>query len=116
VNRTKPCATCPYLRATKRALWSEEEYANLQAQDRNDFGSLFGCHSDAKKLRADQSLCVGWALDQKRRNVPSLSFRMLLLTRDGVGEWFAALSEKGLKLYRSIDAMRRANFPKRDPW
>jgi hypothetical protein len=111
VNRAKPCATCPYLRATKRGLWSDEEYANLQAQDRNDFGSLFGCHSDAKKPEAERSLCVGWALDQKRRNIPSLSLRVLLLTRAGLGEWLGGLSEKGLRLYRSIGAMRRANFP-----
>lgn len=71
-------------------------------------GSVFGCHQDSKKPRGEARVCVGWAIDQRRRRVPSIAFRILLMTKAPEG-WLDSLHAKGLRLFRTVAAMCRAN-------
>lgn len=111
-TQREPCATCPYRRETKRALWHKAEFDNLLEQNAREFGgAIFGCHSTAKDPAPEP--CVGWLLDQKRHGVPSLSLRMTLIATPGAGELFEAISDDGLDLYGSVSEMVAANYPKR---
>lgn len=106
-----PCDSCPYRRDAKLALWHRSEFENLLAQDREPFGGdMFACHGERKKPPGGRLICGGWALDQKRRNVPSIRFRLFLMKHAQAREALNALTGKGLRLYASIQEMVRANF------
>lgn len=104
-----PCATCPYRRETRLALWDKYEFDNLKEQDAQPLGRAFGCHS--YKPPEDQRPCVGWLLDQKRRGTPSIALRIELGKSDEAAEHYKQLSEDGLDLYQSIEEMAEANYP-----
>lgn len=110
---TKPCGTCPYRRSTPLGVWDKAEYDNLRDQDRREFGgSTFGCHL------GDDTYCRGWLADQKKRGVPSIMLRLLLMTnKNGIGELFESVDKNDPDLYNSISEMCEANegraFPRR---
>lgn len=107
----KPCGTCPYRRSTPLGVWDKAEYDNLKRQDAQQFGSTFGCHLK------DGSVCRGWAADQIRRGVPSISLRMQIITDKELAAVFRDIDENDPDLYSSIDEMCEANegraFPTR---
>ncbi len=110
----KPCATCPYRRETKRALWHRSEFQNLQAQDHDELnGHVFGCHSFCKEPREEHRPCIGWLLDQKKRNAPSIQLRLVLMGNREAAALYNRVTRRGLDLYNSIDEMVRANYPTR---
>lgn len=109
-----PCKSCPYRRSVKRAHWAPEEYANLLQQDANEFGgSMFGCHQDRKREPAEQRPCVGWLHNQAQRGFPSIQLRLRLMTTPAAADQAKEVNQscKGLKLYRSVEEMARANYP-----
>lgn len=55
----RPCATCPYVRATPPGIWHPDEYAKLPAYDEIP-GNLatFGCHQQHHTGRP--AVCRGW--------------------------------------------------------
>lgn len=116
--QTKPCEACPYRKDAPRGIWSAEEFRNLEAQDRNQYGgSTFGCHLGAGKPAAERQPCAGWLIDQKRRGVPSIQLRMVIITNPDAAALFARIDENTVGLYPSIAAMVKANvgraFPRR---
>lgn len=109
-DRRTPCASCPYRKDARLAFWHAKHFEKLLADDVNPFGPLYQCHEDGKKPVEERGLCVGWMLDQKKRNVPSILLRLKLMNDERVGEQLEAISAKGLSLFRSVAAMCRANL------
>lgn len=113
-TQTKPCEACPYRRDAPTGVWDAAEFENVKAQD-HDFGNTFGCHLDATRPKEDWQPCVGWLADQKRRGVPNIPLRMMLMTTPGAVDVFEAVNENDPKLYASIEEMVAANAGKRFP-
>lgn len=108
-DRTEPCASCPYRKDAPIRLWHKVEFKKVLVQDADPMGAIFGCHEFNKRPTEEQRPCAGWLLDQKRRNVPNLQLRIKLWRNEQAAKCFNALSPKGLKLFRTIKAMCRAN-------
>lgn len=110
-----PCAKCPYRKDAPLRLWHPDEFRNLLRQDADPMnGRLFGCHNDGKKPKEEQRPCVGWLLDQKRRGTPSIQLRLALMRNEKAVMMYERISAAGLKLYRTIQAMCRANGVRHD--
>ena len=111
-DRTSPCATCPYRRDVKLALWSEEEFVKLRRQDADPLtGAVYGCHSSAVKPVEERRPCAGWLLDQKRRNLPSIQLRLALIHKPEARELLDRVTDGGADLYDSIQEMHETNYP-----
>lgn len=106
-DRRAPCASCPYRTDAPLGLWSREEFEDLLASDRTQMGTLYGCH-EYRKRRDQAQVCVGWLLDQRERNVPSLMLRMVLLQNPQARACYAE-SESPVPLYDSIEEMCAQN-------
>lgn len=112
-DRRSPCTSCPYRKDAPLHLWDLAEFESLLANDRNEMtGAVYQCHEGRKQPDEERRPCMGWMLDQKRRNVPSIQLRMLLMRN---AEACAAFNEAhaGAKLFASIAAMCRANGVRR---
>lgn len=73
-------------------------------------GGTFLCHLDVKKAPEQQGFCVGWLLDQRERNIPSIRLRVVLLRSKEASEQMAQVhAPEGVELYDSIEQMCRAN-------
>jgi hypothetical protein len=111
-DRTEPCKSCPYRRDAPRKLWAPAEFINLLRQEADPiYGSTFGCH-EGRKLpsdHADQRMCVGWLVHQKRRNTPSIMLRMRLMKDADLDALYARIDERQKGLFRTIESMCRAN-------
>lgn len=107
----EPCKTCPYRKDVARGVWHKSEFVKLLESDANPFGgATFLCHQDIRKERADQGFCIGWLLDQRERNVPSIQLRIALARNtDACAQMSEAHPPEGVKLYTSIAQMCRAN-------
>lgn len=107
----EPCQSCPYRKDARLKFWDEVEFATLLSNDADEFGgAVYGCHQ-TRKL-PEPSVCGGWLLDQQRRGVPSIQLRLALIHNEGAGQCLSEISDGGHKLYASIKAMVRANFPR----
>lgn len=104
-----PCGSCPYRVDAPLALWSPEEFILLKEND-HPHGSTFGCHGTLKKPEEEREPCVGWLLDQRVRNTPNITLRILLMTDPAKTEMYQEITDGGHKLYGSIDEMIRANY------
>lgn len=109
-DRRQPCASCPYRKDARLAFWHADHFVKLLAHDSDPWPPLYHCHEDGKKPVPERGLCVGWLLDQKRRNVPALHLRLRLMNDDALGAQLEAISGKGLSLFRTVQAMCRANL------
>jgi hypothetical protein len=109
-DRSTPCKSCPYRKDAPLKLWHRVEFLKLLHHDRNEVtGALFGCHEFNKRPSSQHRPCAGWLLDQKRRGVPSIQLRLALLKSPTAAACFNAASATGMKLFRTIQAMCRAN-------
>ena len=107
----EPCKTCPYRKDVARRVWHRSEFENLLHADADPFrGDTFLCHLDVKKAPEQQGFCVGWLLDQRERNIPSIRLRVVLLRSKEASEQMAQVhAPEGVELYDSIEQMCRAN-------
>ena len=106
---TEPCASCPYRTDAKLEFWHPGEFVNLQEQDANEYGgAIFGCHG-TRKLPEGPSVCAGWLLDQKRRNIPSIQLRLCLMVSEEARDCLEEVNDGGHDLYDSIEEMCEAN-------
>ena len=106
----RPCENCPYRTDAPRQLWHPDEFRKVRASEQDPvMGAMFDCHKGKDRLQAEHRLCVGWLLDQKKRNVPSIQLRLLLMNKKEASALFERISARGLKLFSSIAAMCRAN-------
>ncbi len=114
-TQSKPCAACPYRRDTPTGVWSPEEYERLLANDGHDMGATYGCHLNSARPESEGEPCAGWLADQKRRGVPSIRLRMVLMTTPDAATLYEKIDDKDPSLYGSIEEMVRANMGKRFP-
>lgn len=111
----QPCKSCPYRKDSKLKLWHPSEFVNLLKQDACipgtdvSMGAMFGCHEYNKRPPETHRPCAGWLLDQKRRGLPNLNLRLTLSRNPLAAACFEAVSSAGLKLFRTMVAMCRAN-------
>jgi hypothetical protein len=71
----------------------------------NDYmGTVYACH------KKNGSVCVGWLIDQDKRNFPSIALR-LKLSRDGITRKYLDSLHCKTGLYKSIKEMVNANYP-----
>jgi len=83
-----------------------------QPRDAGPTGRTFGCHGEIKKDPKERGVCVGWLLDQRERDVPSIMLRMQLNQSEELREQFEkSRPPRGVKLYESIAEMCEANYP-----
>lgn len=106
-NTRSPCASCPYRLDAPLGLWDAVEFEGLLASERDIIGKVYGCHGTRKLERLE--VCVGWLLDQKRRGVPSTMLRLQLLREPEARRALDEISDDGLPLFESIEAMCLAN-------
>lgn len=106
-DRREPCASCPYRTDAPLELWSAAEFEDLLDSDRTQMGTLYGCHEFCKR-RDEAQVCVGWLIDQRERNVPSITLRMKLMTDRGAAACFNEATTPA-PLYESIEEMCEAN-------
>lgn len=101
----KPCGNCPYRKDAPLRLWHRDEFKKVLDSEASPFGSVFGCH------KQNGELCIGWVLDQRRRNVPSVAFRMALVGKDGeaIGKCLEESTDGGHELFPDVFSMCRAN-------
>lgn len=102
-DKREPCASCPYRTDAPLELWSPEEFLDLLRNDRSQFGTLYGCHKYRKRSNEAQ-VCVGWLINQRERNVPSMMLRMTLMSNPQALACYNE-SESPVPLYDSIEDM-----------
>lgn len=114
-SHRSPCAKCPYRKDAPLRLWHRDHFRKLLRDDENEVGGpLYGCHNDGKRPREEVRPCVGWLLDQRRRGTPSIQLRLALVGNKVAQDMYASISNAGLRLYTSIQAMCRANGVRRN--
>ena len=104
-----PCETCPYRMDARRFHWDRAEFEGVLAAEQEMFGRIYNCHKQAELPKERQGFCAGWLLDQKKRNVPSIALRLALWKDASAVAALKAVTAGGLKLFRSVAAMCRAN-------
>ena len=103
----EPCGSCPYRRDAKLGLWHPSEFENLLEAEERPLGATFGCHGTIK--HDEPSVCIGWLLDQKRRDLPSIALRIRLAESPAAVDCLKEASDGGHELYESIEEMVEAN-------
>lgn len=106
-DQREPCASCPYRTDAPPELWSQEEFLKLLRNDRTEMGTLYGCH-EYRKRRHEAQVCVGWLLDQRARNVPSMMLRLTLMTNEQARACYNE-AKSPVPLFPSIEQMCEAN-------
>lgn len=110
-DRTNPCASCPYRKDARLGFWAAEHFTKLLANDADPIhGSVYACHEGGKLPPEERGPCVGWLLDQRRRLEPSIQLRLKLMNDEGFRAQYAKISTGGVKLWRTLQAMCRANL------
>lgn len=102
--KTSPCNNCPYRKDAPLRHWSIQEFIDLLNKEKDYFGSVYGCH------KKDDSVCIGWLMNQDKRNIPSISLRLSLSKNKVTREYLDKLNCKS-KLYDTVEEMCYANYP-----
>jgi hypothetical protein len=106
----KPCASCPYRKDVPIGTWHRSELENLLANDKDEMhGNLFACHKFRHRPKEEHDACAGWVLDQKERGLPSIRFRLALMTNDDAVRMLEEVTDGGHPLHESLRAMCEAN-------
>lgn len=108
-HMTRPCENCPYRMDAPRGHWSREEFQKVLESEADYFGTVFACHKQIDLPRSQRGFCAGWLLNQKQRNIPSIALRMVLIRDESAREALEKVSAAGLRMFRSVAAMCRAN-------
>lgn len=103
-TKKSPCNNCPYRKDAPLAHWSVEEFRDLLASEETQFGKVYGCHKN------DDSVCVGWLMNQDENRFPSISLRMAL-SRHGIDRKYLDNLTCRSDRYSSIAQMCEANYP-----
>ena len=108
-----PCVSCPYRKDVRLGFWEASHFVKLLEDDRDPVkGALYLCHEGGKKPREAQGFCIGWLLQQRKKRIPSITLRLLLMKDDNGSAW-AQLDEAtsgGAELYPSLEEMCTANL------
>lgn len=114
-HQVVPCDNCPYRKDSPRRHWSAQEFRDLMAAEEAPFGSLYACHKEIEIPISERGFCAGWLLDQKKRNLPSIRLRLILLQDPSAVLAHQNVSDGGHEMFASVKAMCRANGVRRRP-
>jgi hypothetical protein len=103
-SKTKPCDNCPYRKDAPLKHWSIDEFKDLLKKDKDYFGTVYGCH------KKDESVCIGWLMDQVKRDFPSIALR-LSLSRNGISRTYLDSLSCSSEMFDTVKEMCIANFP-----
>lgn len=106
-KKKQPCKNCPYRKDAPLKLWHKAEFENLLKEERteNVMGSkIFACH------KKDESVCVGWLINQRDRNFPSINLRLVLIKKR-INYSYTEGLKSPVQLYQTIEEMILANYP-----
>jgi hypothetical protein len=103
-TKKQPCNNCPYRKDAPLAHWAVEEFIQVLDKEESTLGGCFGCHKN------DDNVCVGFLMDQDKRNFPSIVLRMELIKQNINRKYLDSLNCKS-KMFKSIKEMCLANFP-----
>ena len=106
-DKREPCKSCPYRRDAPLNLWSNEEFEDLLASERTQMGTTYGCHEYGKR-REQAQVCVGWLLNQRENNVPSMMLRLALMTNNAALACYNEASSP-VEMYESVEEMCAEN-------
>lgn len=108
-HQTRPCENCPYRKDAPRKHWDRSEFEHLLEMEGSQLGSLYACHKLGKVDVKMRGVCAGWLLDQKRRGIPSIRLRVLLIRDPEVVRAYEDVSDGGHEMFASVAAMCRVN-------
>jgi hypothetical protein len=92
-------------------IWDWSHYVQLQQADAEPIsGALFACHQYRLLPPEERRPCAGWLLDQRRRGIPSIRLRLVLVSNPAACALFNEARDGGLALYDSLDEMCAANI------
>lgn len=100
---TSPCNNCPYRVDAPLQFWHKEEFIKLLAQDKEQFGATYGCHKN------NGTACIGWLMNQDKRNFPNINLRLLLSKHNVTREYLDKLSCDG-EMFETIQEMAETNY------
>jgi hypothetical protein len=103
-EKKSPCNNCPYRKDAPLRHWSIEEFKDLIANENTQFGTVYHCH------KKDESVCVGWLMNQDENNFPSIALRLSLMQNKVSREYLDALKCKSER-YKSVREMCKTNYP-----
>lgn len=106
-DRREPCTSCPYRTDAPLGLWSPAEFEALLRNDGDMLGTKYGCHEFNKRPEEAQ-VCIGWLINQRERNVPSIALRLTLMRNEPARKCFKEAASPA-PLYESIEEMCEAN-------
>lgn len=75
----------------------------LYESEKDELGAVYQCH------KKDDHVCVGWLIDQRDRNYPSIRLRLALSKHRVPVEYLESLSSPK-ELFESVLAMCKANY------
>lgn len=98
-----PCGDCPYRKDSPPRMWHPEEFRGLLRSEREVMGRVYLCHKQNGRP------CIGWVLDQRERNYPSLALRLECIRDPAAARCAEEAHTGGHPMHPSIEAMCRAN-------
>lgn len=102
--RKQPCNNCPYRKDAPLGHWSIEEFKDLLEKESDYMGATYGCHKN------DGHVCVGWLMNQDKRNFPSIALRLSLSRNKVTRKYLDSLTCKS-EMFDTVEEMCEANFP-----
>lgn len=97
-----PCNNCPYRKDAPLAHWHRAEFTKLLDNDKNQFSPIYGCH------KKNNSVCVGWLINQRDRGFPCLTLRMKMMREGTTSDWLDTLNCPS-EMFTSIEEMVEKN-------
>lgn len=104
-----PCSDCPYRKDSELKKWHPSEFEGVLRSEEMPLGSVFACHKHAALPEQERGMCAGWLLDQKKRGLPSIALRLMLMNQPEAVEALKKVKRKGLELFESVEEMCEAN-------
>lgn len=103
-GKKNPCNSCPYKISTPLRHWNIEEFKDLLAKELDYFGTVYRCH------KKDGCVCIGWLMDQDKRNFPSIALRISLSKNNIDRKYLDSLKSKS-PMYDTVEEMCYSNYP-----
>ncbi len=107
-DQREPCKSCPYRTDAPLELWSPEAFEKLLQLDKTQMGTIYGCHKARHQPTEGSQVCIGWLINQRERGIPSIAFRLKLMS-DTAAVGCLNEASSPVPLYESIEEMCEAN-------
>jgi hypothetical protein len=97
-----PCNNCPYRKDAPVKHWHKSEFERLSQNDSQQFAPVYGCH------KKNNSVCVGWLMNQDERGLPSIPLRLQLMKQKITRKFLDGLHCESER-FETIEEMVKAN-------